>query len=485
MRPVAHLLRDGLRLAFGLRPRHTPLDAGFGSWLVLALLGAAVAAAWQWPMVDAPRMFNGYGVQTMLAAALLHLAACAALAAAAARRAIFWAVAGWLEAALLPVGMVAGALQWWAQRESDTALYFAVWAGSLAWMLLVLLRLAALLAPRARARVLGGATLAFALLVAPWFWLEAQRLWQTDWEATAGEDAEWREPGLIDDAERTFYAQPERLEAALAALAPQRPGTVDLYAVAFGGDASEDVFRNEVEYFERLFAQRFDARGRTLALLNHPASAAARPLASATNLERALAGIGARMDPAEDILFLYLTSHGSEEHELRVHQPPLPLDPLTPERLRAALDASGIRWRVLVVSACYSGGYVEALRDAQTLVLTAAHSERTSFGCGSDSEITWFGKAFLAAGLNRTDDFVAAFEHARTLIRGWERKEKIVPSKPQIAEGVQIAAQLQRWRAGFRTGPELPFAPAGSQDEPDPGAAAAAKSAAAPDDAAR
>ena len=57
-----------------------------------------------------------------------------------------------------------------------------------------------------------------------------------------------------------------------------------------------------------------------------------------------------------------LTSHGSEDHEFYINQPPLPLDPLTPQRLRVALDASGIRWRVIVVSACYSGGYIEALR---------------------------------------------------------------------------------------------------------------------------
>ncbi len=65
------------------------------------------------------------------------------------------------------------------------------------------------------------------------------------------------------------------------------------------------------------------------------------PLATATNLERALRGIGQRMDVDEDILFLYLSSHGSEDPELYVNQPPLPLDQLAPARLRAALDAAG------------------------------------------------------------------------------------------------------------------------------------------------
>ena len=29
----------------------------------------------------------------------------------------------------------------------------------------------------------------------------------------------------------------------------------------------------------------------------------------------------------------------------------------------SALDESGIRWRVIIISACYAGGFVEPLRD--------------------------------------------------------------------------------------------------------------------------
>nr|WP_246387506.1 C13 family peptidase [Chiayiivirga flava] len=232
-----------------------------------------------------------------------------------------------------------------------------------------------------------------------------------------------------------------------------------MYVLAFGGDAGEDVFRNEVEYIERLFPQRFDAAGRVLGLLNHPDSVATRPLATATNLERGLAAIGERIDPDEDIVFVYLTSHGSEDHELYVNQPPLPFDQITPQRLRAALDASGIRWRVVVVSACFSGGFVEALRDPQTLVITAARADRTSFGCGSESDITWFGNAFVAEALNRTTDLREAFETASTAIAEREKAEEFDPSEPQWDAGERILAQLDRWRAGFTPGAALPFVP--------------------------
>nr|WP_292007599.1 C13 family peptidase [Chiayiivirga sp.] len=126
--------------------------------------------------------------------------------------------------------------------------------------------------------------------------------------------------------------------------------------------------------------------------------------------------------------------------------------------MRAALDASGIGWRVLVISACYSGGYIEALRDPRTLVVTAASKDRASFGCGSNSDITWFGKAYLAQALNQSADFVVAFDAARTSIESWEAEDDIAASKPQIERGAQIEAQLARWREQFTPGPALPFA---------------------------
>jgi hypothetical protein len=455
------LLRDGLRLALGWRPRQVALEAGLFSWFAVALLGIALDAVAHWPLVEPPRVINGYGIQTALCAALLRLVAAAILVALAQRRALFWSVAAWLEAAVLLPSAAVGLL-FVLSRDSSLPLAWIGWYAGLAWTLLLLLRLAFFLRPRPWPLAVTAAMLAFVLQVAPWFWLEAQRLWVTDWRdwETASTDArDLAEPGALSAPEATFYAQPERLREALAAIERGRPDRVELYALAFGGDASEDVFRNEVEYVERLMPQRFDAARRTLALLNHPDSSARRPLATATNLELALRGLGERMDRDQDILFLYLTSHGSESHEFYVNQPPLPLDQLDPQRLRHALDASAIRWRVIVVSACYSGGFIEALRDPQTLVLTAARADRTSFGCGADSQITWFGKAFLAQALNQTADFVDAHARARAAIAEWERAEEIDASEPQIDIGDRIPAHLERWREGFEPGPALPFVP--------------------------
>jgi len=249
------------------------------------------------------------------------------------------------------------------------------------------------------------------------------------------------------------------LQRDIAALAPQRPGHPDLYVLGFAGDGSEQVFRNEVLHLEALAAQRLDAAGRVLVLANHPQEPIQKPLPQATlaNLRQALAAIGAVMDPEEDLLLLYVTTHGTSDHELLLRTPGERDDFIDARDLKSALDASGIRHRVLALSACYSGGFVRALRDEDTLLLTAAHRDRPSFGCGNDSVATYFGRAWLVDGLNDTVDFDAAFGAATQAIERREMSSGLPPSQPQINRGRRIGERLAHWRESFTPGPAVPY----------------------------
>ncbi len=264
-------------------------------------------------------------------------------------------------------------------------------------------------------------------------------------------------PDNAPSPEQVLYAQPRMVHQALAALTPRVAGKPNLYLLTFAGDGSEDVFRNEAEYAARLFAQRFGASAHTLVLENNPASLTTHPLASWSNLELALDGLSKRMHPDQDILMLYATSHGDEAHDLLVDMDPLPLDQLGAADLAGILAEHRFRWKVVVVNACYSGGFMPPLEGPGTLVMAAARSDRSSFGCGNDSDITYFGKAWLVDGLNHSADFVTAFQQARSEIAGWEQRDGLTPSQPQIFIGSGITRQLARWRKGFRAGPTLPF----------------------------
>jgi hypothetical protein len=271
-----------------------------------------------------------------------------------------------------------------------------------------------------------------------------------------GEDAKW--PDDAGSPEQVMYAQTQLMGDAIAKLAARTPGKTNLYVIAFAGDGSENVFRNEAEYVDKLFSERFDAIGHTLVLINNPATLTQRPLASLSNLQNAVDAVAEKMDVERDILLLFLTSHGSREHELYVALDPLPLDQIEPDDIADLFTDNKIRNKVIVISACYSGGFIDAVKGPATMVITAARADRASFGCGTQSAITDFGRAFFANGLNDTDSFPAAFAEARNLINEWETKAGEEHSEPQIVTSARIEGRLKAWRDDIHLGPPVPFA---------------------------
>ncbi len=284
----------------------------------------------------------------------------------------------------------------------------------------------------------GVAASAVTLLVLPAVWLPQGMLWMPRPDES-GADAK----GFYTLAqEKAFYAQQGALERELEALQPERPGVPDIYLVAAGLYAGEDVFMKEIRMITDLFRKRFDTAGRTVTLINNVQTLEAFPIASLTSLRQSLRHVGQVMNPAEDLLVLYVSSHGSDKHELAVDFRPLRLTSIDPAHLKTALDESGIRWKVIVVSACYAGGFIEPLKDDHTLIITAASADRTSFGCGTASDATYLAQALFGEAMKKTHSFEAAFEEARKTIEGWEQAKGITPSQPQIYVGSQIRAKL-------------------------------------------
>jgi Peptidase C13 family len=255
-------------------------------------------------------------------------------------------------------------------------------------------------------------------------------------------------------AEQFLYGQADMLEDALDRIAPGRPGVTELYSIAFAGSGSEDVFLNEAQGVNEIMADLFDTGERSIVLANsqeHPGEA---PFATVTALRRALTTVAERMDEGEDILFLFLTSHGAPDSTLDVSLPPYQLEALTPQRLRALLDESGIRFRIIVVSACYSGGFVQPLASPDTIVITASRADRTSFGCRNGEQWTDFGRAYFKEALPATGSFEGALQRARGLIEQREAAAKLTPSEPQIFVGDAIRQRLQTLQTR-KLGPRL------------------------------
>ena len=270
-----------------------------------------------------------------------------------------------------------------------------------------------------------------------------QALWYSDVARTSEDDAEdeWAEYRELD-VEKIYYAQPRLIAKAAESLRPQRPGVVDLYFIAFGSYAYQDVFSSEVHAVRALFDKRFDTANRSLVLVNNLKTLESEPLANANNLRRALTEVARKMDPEEDVLFLFLTSHGSKDHRLSVNFWPLRLNNLAHDDLARMLDETGIKWRVVAVSACFSGGFIETLKNANSLIVTASRADRNSFGCSNERKFTYFGKAYFDQQLRRELSFIEAFHKATKVIEEWETEEDLTPSVPQIHVGSAVGAKL-------------------------------------------
>lgn len=279
----------------------------------------------------------------------------------------------------------------------------------------------------------------------------ARSLWRAPYN-DAGE-TEYQRKHMALTSEDTFYLQPRLLERELSDIAPGTPGRVELFFVGVAGDASQDVFMKEVKTVRSLFAERFGTAGHGAALINNAQTVATGPIASTTALEQTLSQVGKVMNRDEDILFLFLTSHGSRQHRFQLDFWPMRFNRLDPQRLRQMLDGSGIKRRVVVVSACYSGGYIDALKDENTLVITSAAADKTSFGCSNEAEMTEFGKAYFANALLKTDSFIEAFELARQDVAAREVTEEREPSNPQMAVGDGARRALLEWQGQRREKP--------------------------------
>lgn len=248
---------------------------------------------------------------------------------------------------------------------------------------------------------------------------------------------------LPDPLELGLLNQGQLLEQSLAAI-PQSTAAIELYSLALAGDGKQSVFMREADYVTGMLASRFGAVGQ-ITLANHRDHLADRLMASRETLSRSVQTLAARSGP-EDLVFIYLTSHGTSEHELVLDQPRLQLGDLPADELAAVLAPLKGRDKVVVISACYSGGFIPALRDEKTLIMTASRADRVSFGCSEEADFTYFGDALFAQALNQTDDLQQAFELASRHVAEREIADNYEASQPQIWAPKGVLAHWQRLR---------------------------------------
>ncbi len=231
---------------------------------------------------------------------------------------------------------------------------------------------------------------------------------------------------------------------ALENLQPQRPGRLDVYMIAASlwGDP---VFEREATQAEAVLRQHLGADGRSIVLSAGGLGERRYPAATPDDIAAAIGRVGSIIDANEDLVVLFITSHGSPDGSIAIREHNRLGAAMRPTHFRDMLAAAGIRNRIVIVSACFSGAFIAPLMDENTIVMTAAAPDRSSFGCQPQRDWTFFGDAYFNQALRENRSMLDAFEDAKVLIEQWEREQSLSPpSNPQRHVGSRAADMLRR-----------------------------------------
>jgi len=238
-------------------------------------------------------------------------------------------------------------------------------------------------------------------------------------------------------------AQRDLIDAQIARFPAETGSEAHVYFLGFAGYGEERVFAEEIKLAAKIVGENYGSAPRSVLLLNDRRDLSTYPLASESSLKYALNALGRVMNRDEDVLFLALSSHGSRGATIEVSNEGMEPQTLGAVTLADLLAESGIRWKVIVVSACFSGAFVEPLADNHTIILTAASRSRTSFGCSDTRHLTYFGEAFYRDSLPGSTQLRAAFDTAKQEIRRREKEEGVRASQPQGYFGPLMEEKLR------------------------------------------
>jgi hypothetical protein len=459
-RDAGRWLREALRVIAWRWPRWELLTVRPALVALFYLLPLLLDVIWQRLIISGDAVFCWQGFLSGWSCILLSVLACWIVArdraadneagvSASALITLVGAMNVWSSLLLtLVVGMLVFGMGSWEKLQWPYGHIVAGLPGL--WILLAILLMLWRCAVSFKGRA-GGVLLAFlALGLIPCF--DSGVLWeprpQTAAEIHAAEIAA-TDPmvgSFFQPNDEVLAAQPRLIDEALAALQPSVPQRVTVYVVTYVPHGGLSVYKRESEVVAKTMAERFDAGRRTVQLVLNPETTTTLPWATLPNLQRTLESVAEVMDRDKDVLFLHLGSMNASDGRLAVEAGALRLAPLTPEMLKAWLDEAGIRWRVISISACASGGWVAPLAGDGTLVMSATDATSQSPGCQVLEPLTLYGEAMYQEALHKTWSLEQAHALARRQIAAWEAESGRADrrSDPQISGGAGIRDVLAR-----------------------------------------
>ena len=428
-------LAGGLKLALLLPVTSRQFTFNQLQLVSIILLALLLDVGGDWMDVAPPVEFNFYGVSYLLSLYLINIASLYFISL------LYRRSANTVELLILlyasyPIVFVISYLASDPIALSDNLTLTVIIIGLiLCWSLIILYRAIRLIFPGHWYLSVASLLLYSLANFSAYLFIPEQPLWYGDLSAA---DNAYKKS---INTENTYYRQHDLMESALQYIAPGDTQVTEYYYLGFSPDGRQDVFLKESYRVRDIVERLFDTSERSVLLLNHFTTYQEQPLATGHNMQLALRHLDRKMN-TDDILLLFLTAHGSKTYTLGVDFASMQLNDLSASDLAGMLNATSIRWRIIIVSACYSGGFIDALANPQTLVVTAAARDKQSSGCSDEYDATWFTDAYFSQGLTRTASFIDAFGIARDIVKQREQQAGVAFSNPQIFIGEEIRNRL-------------------------------------------
>jgi hypothetical protein len=226
---------------------------------------------------------------------------------------------------------------------------------------------------------------------------------------------------------------------------PEPPGRI-IFA-GFAMHSQSKAFRNDVLLAEQR-VKEIDPNALMLKLANSARDQPTDwPQATAENFALVMSKTAEVARPRDRVL-LFISTH-SNPGLLNISAGGKNLQPLTPQALNDALAPLNKVPVLVVLSACYSGAFVEPLKAPNRVVITATDARRTSFQCKYSGNHTPFAEALFGQAGGASLSVTDWMGEAQKSIAAQEKRRKLPASQPRIFVGEEAKAwanqPLKHW----------------------------------------
>jgi hypothetical protein len=235
----------------------------------------------------------------------------------------------------------------------------------------------------------------------------------------------------LAQSDALIQKQLDAVEAGLQTLPAGQKGTVYL---GFAMHSESKAFHGDVmlglQRFKELNPNTF-----SIILSNKPETSTLEyPFATIYSMRQVFNKLAMIVPDKNVDIVLLASTHGNKELlSIHIDKYYTGINPIMLRDWFAPLSNKGANRSLLILSACYSGSFIDTLKAPNRTIMTSASATTTSFGCAYEDKNTYFVEALLNDKINPNEPVQNWFDRASKAVLNKEiEKSAGHPSTPQF-----------------------------------------------------